>query len=129
MPEDELIVGKIRVQCPHDEIAVVPGLLAEFVPIESIAIAVANDIEPEPCPMLTETRVGQQPIDLVHERIARLIGCEILDFIVACSQTDQIERESLETILFRNLIRTQRLDSRQGLCQESIDGVGLPMSC
>jgi hypothetical protein len=65
----------------------------------------------------------------VHERIARLIGFKILDFIVACSQTDQIERESLEPILFRNLIRTQRLYSRQGLCQESIDGVRLPMAC
>ena len=60
---DELVVGQVAVERLDHPVAVAPGVVADVVPLEALALAEPDDIQPVARPALAVMGRGEQPID------------------------------------------------------------------
>ena len=90
--DHKLVVRLIPVQCPHHPIPVGPHL-AIVVQVQSMGIAVAGRVQPEPRHVLAVTRGTQQPIDDLFVGIRRFVGQKCIDLVRRGWQPGQIQRD------------------------------------
>ena len=63
LPPYELVIGQILVECRDDPITIGPRIGPQFVALETLAFAKADDVEPVPPPALAVMRRVQEPIN------------------------------------------------------------------
>src|SRR5262249_37765952 len=91
LPANKLVVWHVRVERLDHEVAVFPGVWAKLVALESLAFAVANDVQPVTGPTLAVVWRVEQPIDQALVRAGRGVVDKGLDFVRRRRQADQIE--------------------------------------
>ena len=92
----ELIVGLVVIEALDHVIAVVPGAVARVVVFKSLALGVADDVEPVTPPTLAVVGGGKEVVDEAGIRGLRGIGQERLDLLRARREADEIEEQSTD---------------------------------
>src|SRR5438067_11780669 len=62
---DKAIVALVVIERADDIIAVRPSVIAAFVLVVTMRVAVVDDVEPVPTPALAVARRGEEPVDQV----------------------------------------------------------------
>ena len=92
----EAVVGLVFVEALDDVIAVVPGAVTGMVVFESLALGVADDVEPVSAPALAVMGRGEQVIDEPVVGGLRGIGHESLDLFRARREADEIDKQATD---------------------------------
>ena len=77
---DELVVGPVLVEGPDDVVAVAVHVGTELVPLVSVRVCVADDVEPVPRPVLAVARTREEALDESLVGARKSIGKEGIDF-------------------------------------------------
>src|SRR5262249_49779480 len=89
---NETIVRLVVIERTDDVIAVPPGVRADRVVLETVALREAGEIEPVSSPTLAVMRRGEQAIDELLVGVGRGVVHEGIDFRRRWRQADEIER-------------------------------------
>ena len=84
--DHELVVGLVVIQRPDHIIAIPPGVRLVAVAFEGVRVGITNEIEPVTGPLLTVVRTGEQPIDHLLPGGSRVVGEEVIDFLLGRRQ-------------------------------------------
>ena len=123
---DELVVGQVAVERLDHPVAVAPGVVADVVALEALALAEPDDVEPVPRPALAVAGRGEQAVDQLLVGAGRRVGDEPLDLLRLGRQADQVEGEPADQrapVGLGRRVRAPRLEPGQ---DEPVDVVPRP---
>ena len=90
----ETVVGLVVVEAPDDVVAVVPSPVAWMVVFKSLALGIADDVEPVPSPAFAVVGRGEELVDEPSPGDIGGIGHEGIDLLGARRQPDQIDEQA-----------------------------------
>ena len=93
---DEAAIGLVRVEGPDDVIAIGPGVIAAFVLVVAVRVAVVDHVEPVPAPALAVARRRQQAIDQLLVGVRRVVLDEGVDLLRRRRQAVQVEGQAAD---------------------------------
>lgn len=92
---DEDVKRLVRIEAPHDVIAIPPGILSHRVGVViSLGVGIPGHVEPVPPPSLAVVRTCQQPVHKPLVRIWTFVGLKRLNFLARRWQPREIERHA-----------------------------------
>jgi hypothetical protein len=90
----ELVVGQVVVERADDPVAIAPGVGADFVVLESIALREAREVQPVLGPMFAIAVSDKQAIDDFLVGVRGGVVCEGVDLGGRWRQPDEVKMNS-----------------------------------
>ena len=90
---DELVERLVRIERADDVIAETPRLRPKFIPVEAVAVAVADHVQPEPRLMLAVARGGEQLVHQPFVSIAARVAEKFTHLLWRRRQSGEVEIE------------------------------------
>ena len=90
----EPIVWLVVVEALDDVVAIAPGIAKIHVGLIATAVGVASHVEPVAAPTFAIVGRRQQLVDQLGQRVARVVGDELFDFLDRRRQPHQVEIEA-----------------------------------
>ena len=112
----ELKVGSVFVEGPDHVVAVRPYVLAQPVPLESLALGIPDQIQPVAAPTLSIAGRSKEPVHEVFVCTGLLIADECGYLLGGWRQSEQIKRESPDQcspIRFRSRVEPLPAEARE----------------